>query len=289
MKVVHRTSRTAIVNPFGSASAVAQSNYCVFDGKRLVRLAAGRRLRRGPALCTKGFARSSSTNISAALPRSPPSVRATIALACTTSSRRSARARAWRGICSRSCTTWPPPEFSKFPSPVSTGHYHPTRRRSNSSHLGARCSGCTILTSSTTTGTDAAKPTHLIQPFSFAGTAFFVVGLHAASSRTTRRFAWPTLVFNPHQQFDQLREVGLYSRFQRVIRDAELDLQGEINPMLSDFGERSEAPQYSGRQVGPEWRRPFHATPAPSTRTPGNNEPPTNRAPGRTCLRHVSR
>jgi FPC/CPF motif-containing protein YcgG len=95
--------------------------------------------------------------------------------------------------------------------------------------------------------------------FSFAGTAFFVVGLHAASSRTTRRFAWPTLVFNPHQQFDRLRETGRYSRFQHVIRSAERTLQGDINPMLSDFGTRSEASQYSGRQVDGEWRCPFHA------------------------------
>ena len=55
--------------------------------------------------------------------------------------------------------------------------------------------------------------------FSFAGTAFFVVGLHAASSRMARRFAWPTLMFNPHDQFDRLRETGRYPRFQQVIRD----------------------------------------------------------------------
>jgi uncharacterized protein len=95
--------------------------------------------------------------------------------------------------------------------------------------------------------------------FSFAGTAFFVVGLHAASSRTTRRFAWPTLVFNPHQQFDRLRETGRYPRFQQLIRNAERELQGDINPMLSDFGRRSEASQYSGRQVDNEWRCPFRA------------------------------
>ncbi|MEA2646292.1 MAG: uncharacterized protein QOE92_1375, partial [Chloroflexota bacterium] len=32
--------------------------------------------------------------------------------------------------------------------------------------------------------------------FSFAGEGFFVVGLHGGASRWTRRFAWPTLVFN---------------------------------------------------------------------------------------------
>ena len=95
--------------------------------------------------------------------------------------------------------------------------------------------------------------------FSFAGMAFFVVGLHAASSRTTRRFAWPTLVFNPHRQFDRLRATGRYPRFQQVIRSAERALQGDINPMLSDFGERSEASQYSGREVDGTWRCPFLA------------------------------
>lgn len=116
--------------------------------------------------------------------------------------------------------------------------------------------------------------------FSFAGMAFFVVGLHAASSRTARRFAWPTLVFNPHRQFDRLRETGQYPRFQQVIRTAERVLQGDINPMLSDFGSRSEASQYSGRRVGDEWRCPFHArtgTDAQSgARVERSDEPPAD-------------
>ncbi|HUQ86063.1 MAG TPA: guanitoxin biosynthesis heme-dependent pre-guanitoxin N-hydroxylase GntA [Vicinamibacterales bacterium] len=95
--------------------------------------------------------------------------------------------------------------------------------------------------------------------FSFAGTALFVVGMHAASSRAARRFAWPTLVFNPHDQFEHLRSTGQYERFQQVIRSADQALDGSINPMLADFGERSEATQYSGRKVDAEWRCPFHA------------------------------
>lgn len=95
--------------------------------------------------------------------------------------------------------------------------------------------------------------------FSFRGTGFFIVGLHGASSRIARRFAWPTIVFNPHDQFDRLRENGLYGRFQRAIRAADMTLQGSVNPMLSDFGERSEARQYSGRAVEDGWRCPFHA------------------------------
>jgi FPC/CPF motif-containing protein YcgG len=94
--------------------------------------------------------------------------------------------------------------------------------------------------------------------FSFAGTAFFVIGLHSASSRVTRRVAWPTLVFNPHRQFESLKAEGRYGRFRELIRSAERTLQGSINPMLQDFGERSEAAQYSGRAVGKQWRCPFH-------------------------------
>lgn len=97
--------------------------------------------------------------------------------------------------------------------------------------------------------------------FSFAGRAFFVVGLHAASSRWTRRFAWPTLVFNAHEQFELLRENGRYDRFREVIRAREQALQGSVNPVLRDFGASSEARQYSGRDTGPEWKCPFHPHP----------------------------
>ncbi len=95
--------------------------------------------------------------------------------------------------------------------------------------------------------------------FSFAGIGFFVVGLHANSSRFSRRFAWSTLVFNPHAQFDRLRREGRYGRFRDVIRTRDVALQGTVNPMLQDFGERSEARQYSGRAVRDDWKCPFHA------------------------------
>jgi len=93
--------------------------------------------------------------------------------------------------------------------------------------------------------------------FSFAGTAFFVIGLHAGSSRAARRFAWPTLVFNPHRQFEALRHNGRYTRFQEVIRRAETELQGTVNPMLGTHGSVSQAAQYSGRRVEDGWHCPF--------------------------------
>jgi FPC/CPF motif-containing protein YcgG len=95
--------------------------------------------------------------------------------------------------------------------------------------------------------------------FSFAGTAFFVIGLHAGSSRAARRFAWPTLVFNPHRQFEELRHDGRYARFQEVIRRAEMDLQGSVNPMLGTHGAQSQAAQYSGRRVEDGWHCPFRS------------------------------
>ncbi|ONI76291.1 hypothetical protein ALI144C_37165 [Actinosynnema sp. ALI-1.44] len=93
--------------------------------------------------------------------------------------------------------------------------------------------------------------------FSIAEQAFFVVGLHANSSRITRQFSHPTLVFNSHVQFERLRERGIYGRIRTEVRAREMALQGSINPNLSDFGERSEAMQYSGRATSPDWKCPF--------------------------------
>lgn len=93
--------------------------------------------------------------------------------------------------------------------------------------------------------------------FSVGGHPFFVVGLHPGASRITRRFPQPSLAFNSHVQFERLRERGIYPRLQREIRAREMTLQGSLNPNLAEFGERSEAAQYSGRAVGPDWVCPF--------------------------------
>jgi len=95
--------------------------------------------------------------------------------------------------------------------------------------------------------------------FSFAGRAFFVVALHPHSSRRARRFGWPTLVFNRHDQFETLRRDGRYAALQEAIRARDRALQGNTNPMIADFGAVSEARQYSGRSVDVSWRCPFHA------------------------------
>jgi FPC/CPF motif-containing protein YcgG len=94
--------------------------------------------------------------------------------------------------------------------------------------------------------------------FSFAQSAFFVIGMHAASNRKSRRFPFPALVFNAHAQFDSLRELGLYDGFKQKVRARDFALQGSLNPNLSEFGERSEAKQYAGGPVEENWRCPFH-------------------------------
>ncbi len=93
--------------------------------------------------------------------------------------------------------------------------------------------------------------------FSLAGDAFFVVGLHPASSRSARRFAWPALVFNAHEQFERLRTEGKFGGLQSSIRAREVRLDGTINPNLADFGQHSEARQYSGRPAEESWTCPF--------------------------------
>ncbi len=92
---------------------------------------------------------------------------------------------------------------------------------------------------------------------SFGGQAYFVVGLHPAASRPARRFSHPVMVFNLHDQFEQLRAGGRYERMREAILERDRQLAGDINPMLARHGESSEARQYSGRMVGEDWECPF--------------------------------
>ena len=92
--------------------------------------------------------------------------------------------------------------------------------------------------------------------FSVGGTAFFVVGLHPQSSRIARRTPLPTLVFNLHEQFEELRGSDRFERMRDTIRRRDTDLQGTPNPMVADHGRSSEARQYSGRAVPATWIAP---------------------------------
>ena len=107
---------------------------------------------------------------------------------------------------------------------------------------------------------DSSVASNLDDPhfsFSFAGKALYVIGMHAHSSRFARRFTWPTLIFNPHEQFERMRHDGTWRRMRESIRQRDVMLQGNVNPMLSDFGETSEAGQYSGRVVEESWHPQF--------------------------------
>lgn len=92
---------------------------------------------------------------------------------------------------------------------------------------------------------------------SFGGHGYYVVGMHPGASRVARRAPFATLVFNSHAQFRALRRAGLFDAIQHVVRARDTKLQGSTNPMLANHGERSEAAQYSGRNVPSDWSCPF--------------------------------
>jgi len=92
---------------------------------------------------------------------------------------------------------------------------------------------------------------------SFGGEAFFLVGLHPNASRPARRFERPAVVFNLYDQFERLRAAGKYESMREKILTRDEALAGSRNPMLARHGEISEARQYSGRAVEPDWGCPF--------------------------------
>jgi FPC/CPF motif-containing protein YcgG len=108
-------------------------------------------------------------------------------------------------------------------------------------------------------GEVSSDPSQAEFSFSIGGRAYFVVGLHPGSARLARRAPRPMLVFNFHEQFEALRGSGKYGSMQKVVRQRDIALQGDINPVLSRFGEASEARQYSGVNRGEAWQCPFRA------------------------------
>lgn len=94
---------------------------------------------------------------------------------------------------------------------------------------------------------------------SFGEEAFFIVGLHPLASRPARRFECPVLVFNLHDQFEQLRQQGRYEGMRSKIIERDVALAGSPNPMLARHGTTSEARQYSGRNIVESgWVCPFN-------------------------------
>lgn len=93
--------------------------------------------------------------------------------------------------------------------------------------------------------------------FSILGQAFYIVGMHPNSSRAARSSPKPTMIFNLHSQFERLKEEKTYERVKKIIRERDKAKNGSMNPMMLDFGVKSEASQYSGRVTGDDWVCPF--------------------------------
>lgn len=103
----------------------------------------------------------------------------------------------------------------------------------------------------------SADPADRHFSFSLGEEAFFIIGLHPGSPRAARRFKFPAIIFNPHVQFDHLREAGQYEKMKDIVRKRDKQYSGSINPVLHDFGETSEAMQYTGRQYDGQWTCPL--------------------------------
>lgn len=83
--------------------------------------------------------------------------------------------------------------------------------------------------------------------YSIKSESFFIIALHPDSPRWARRFKYPSIVFNPHKQFEKMRKNGTYLKVRDLIRKKDKLLQGCENSMLQNFGEKSEVYQYLGK------------------------------------------
>ncbi len=103
----------------------------------------------------------------------------------------------------------------------------------------------------------SANPASPHFSFSIKEEAFFILGMHPASSRLARRFTYPALIFNPHAQFEELKETNKYEMIKQVVRKRDIDFSGSVNPMLSDHGKSTEALQYSGKNYNGIFKCPL--------------------------------
>lgn len=93
--------------------------------------------------------------------------------------------------------------------------------------------------------------------FHLFGENFFVVGLHPEASRKSRKFPWPTLIFNVFSQFQTLRDKSLYDPMVETNRKRDVKFQGDANPMALIHGDDWETIQFSGRKNSSQWKCPF--------------------------------
>lgn len=93
--------------------------------------------------------------------------------------------------------------------------------------------------------------------FSIGGEAFFVIGLHPGSERKARKFDFPALIFNPHAEFEKLRQADRYEKMKQTVRKRDEEFSGSVNPLLEDYGTASEVFQYSGLKHDQDWKCPL--------------------------------
>ena len=93
--------------------------------------------------------------------------------------------------------------------------------------------------------------------FSLKEEAYFILGMHPFSSRPSRRFAYPTLIFNPHAQFEEMKKNNKYEMMKQAVRKRDLIFSGSVNPMLNDHGNSPETYQYSGKNYFPPLQCPL--------------------------------
>ncbi|MFC4564329.1 guanitoxin biosynthesis heme-dependent pre-guanitoxin N-hydroxylase GntA [Nocardiopsis mangrovi] len=93
---------------------------------------------------------------------------------------------------------------------------------------------------------------------SIGGLGQLVVTLYPGANRHARRFAWPTLIFNPlEQDRANFPDDEDFLAFQDQIRARDSRLQGNVNPSLPPTLDDPQAPGFSGAPVGADWRCPL--------------------------------
>jgi uncharacterized protein len=117
----------------------------------------------------------------------------------------------------------------------------------------------------------SSDPTSRDFSFSIKEEAFYIIGLHPKSNRAARQFMYPTMVFNPHKQFEDLRKTHQYDKMKKIVRKLDTAYSGSVNPMLQDFGSSPEVFQYSGRKLDQAWQCPLKI----NNYLPGEQHPTT--------------
>ncbi len=93
--------------------------------------------------------------------------------------------------------------------------------------------------------------------FSLGRNAFFIVGLHSKSSRRSRTFPYPSMIFNLYEQFEIIKRLNQYKPMVDINRKKSLNFDGSVNPMTEKYADTWEAIQFSGLQNDDHWKCPF--------------------------------